>query len=72
LVGFERQWDHSFGWLNMVGEPNRRSHAGGRLLPDVLREDQSAVTPLSKNDTTRKARYTRANNCDWLCHITMV
>ena len=72
LVGFERQWDHSFGWLDMVGKPNRRSHAGGCLLPDVLREDRSAVTALGKNDTTRKARYARADNCDSLRHITMV
>jgi len=42
------------------------------MLPDVLREDRSAITLLSKNDTTRKARYARANNCDPLCHITMV
>ena len=65
LVGFERQWDHSFGWLDMVGKPNRRSHAGGCLLPDFLREDRSAVTALGKNDTTRKARYARADNCDF-------
>ena len=68
LVGFERQWDHSFGRLDMVGKPNRRSHAGGCLLPDVLREDRSAVTALDKNDTTRKARHTRADNCDVSIH----
>ena len=64
LVGFERQWDHSFGWLDMVGKPNRRSHAGGCLLPDVLREDRRAVTVLGKNHTTRKSRHARANDCD--------
>jgi hypothetical protein len=56
----------------MVGKPNRRSHAGGCFLPDVLRKDRSAVTVLSKYDTARQARYARANNGDSLCHITMV
>src|SRR5215469_8457765 len=31
IVGFERQWDHFFGWLDMVGKPNRRSGARCRL-----------------------------------------
>ena len=34
VVGFERQWDHSFGWLDMIRKPNRGSHrARGCLLP---------------------------------------
>ena len=72
LVGFERQWDHSFGWLDMVRKPNRRSDAGGCLLPDFFRENRSAVTVLGKNDTAGKARHACADNCDSLCHIAMV
>jgi hypothetical protein len=56
----------------MVRKPNRRSHTGGCLLPDVLGIDRCAETTLGKNDTARKARDAGANNCDSFCHIAMV
>ncbi len=72
LVGFERQWDHSLGWLNMVGKPNRRSYAGGCLLPGFLRQDRSAIAVLSKHYAARQARHARADNCDSLRSHQMV
>src|SRR4051812_47168167 len=56
----------------MVGKPNRGSHAGGCLLPNVLREDRSAIALLGENHTTRKSRYAHANNCDVSRHSQMV
>ena len=72
LVGFERQWDHFLGWLNMVGKPNRRSYAGGCLLPGFLRQDRSAIAVLSEHYAARQARHTRADNCDVSLHSQMV
>jgi hypothetical protein len=56
----------------MVRKPNRRGHAGGCLLPNILREDGSAVTLLGKHYTACQAGHAGADNCDSLCHITMV
>ena len=72
LVGFECQWDHSFGRLDMVGKPNRCCHAGGCLFPDTLGEYRSAVSAFGKNDTAREARHTCANDRDVSVHFQMV
>jgi hypothetical protein len=56
----------------MVGEPNRRGGTGRCLPARFFREYRRAVTVVRKHNTARKTRHTCADNCDSLCHITMV
>jgi len=56
----------------MVRKPNRRGYARGCLLPDFLREDDSAMTVLGKHYAARQARHARADYCYTFCHTLMV
>ena len=71
-VGFERPWDDSAGWLNVVGKPNRRSGTGGCSPAHFFCENRSAIAALGENDATREARHARADNCGVSIHFQMV